>query len=157
MSSAAKLWCYPQNKFYSSMQWLFMNAFQCWGILLIQMIRVYCACNRCDERAVSIWATSRQNQQNDCAPSEVSDQSQHPPSLIRVFAVRMEKAWILSYPLSHSEDSDQTGRMPRLIWVFAGHTVILLVLSWGSSYTLWFPFLSCGLERQLYITAIMFA
>ena len=29
----------------------------------------------------------------------------------------------------HSEDSDQTG----WIWVFAGHTVILMVLSWGSS------------------------
>ena len=36
----------------------------------------------------------------------------------------------------HSEDSDQTGRMPRLIWVFARRTVILLVLSWGSSYKL---------------------
>ena len=33
----------------------------------------------------------------------------------------------------HSKDSDQTGRMPRLIWVVAGCTVILLVLSWGSS------------------------
>ena len=32
-----------------------------------------------------------------------------------------------------SDHSDQTGRMPRLIWVFAGRTVILLVLSWGSS------------------------
>ena len=32
-----------------------------------------------------------------------------------------------------SEDSNQTGWMPRLIWVFAGHTVILLVLSWGGS------------------------
>ena len=30
----------------------------------------------------------RQNQQNDCAPSEDSDQPGHPPSLIRVFAVR---------------------------------------------------------------------
>ena len=30
-----------------------------------------------------------------------------------------------------SDDSDQTGQMSRLIWVFAGHTVILLVLSWG--------------------------
>ena len=35
---------------------------------------------------------------------------------------------------AHSEDSHQTGQMSRLIWVFAGHTVILLVLSWGSSY-----------------------
>ena len=34
------------------------------------------------------WAASWQNQQNDCAPSEDSDQSGHPPSLIRVFAVR---------------------------------------------------------------------
>ena len=35
-----------------------------------------------------------------CAPSEDSDQPGHPPSLIRVFAVLMKKAWVLSYPLS---------------------------------------------------------
>ena len=35
-----------------------------------------------------------------CAPSEDSDQPGHPPSLIRVFAVRMKKAWVLTYPLS---------------------------------------------------------
>ena len=46
------------------------------------------------------WATTWQNQQNECAPSEDSDQPGHPPSLIRVFAVRMKKAWVLSYPLS---------------------------------------------------------
>ena len=34
-----------------------------------------------------------------CAPSEDSDQSGHPPSLIRVFAVLMKKAKALSYPL----------------------------------------------------------
>ena len=34
------------------------------------------------------------------APSEDSDQPGHPPSLIRVFAVRMKKAWVISYPLS---------------------------------------------------------
>ena len=34
-----------------------------------------------------IWAATWQNQQNDCAPSEDSDQPGHPPSLIRVFAV----------------------------------------------------------------------
>ena len=43
-----------------------------------------------------------------CAPSEDSDQPGHPPSLIRVFAVRMKKSW--------------AGRMPRLIRVFAGRT-----------------------------------
>ena len=35
-----------------------------------------------------------------CAPSKDSNQSWHPPSLIRVFAVRLKKARILSYPLS---------------------------------------------------------
>ena len=57
-----------------------------------------------------------------CAPSEDSDQPGHPPSLIRVFAVRMKKACVLSYPL-----------MPRLIWVFTGRTCHFMVLSWGGS------------------------
>ena len=35
-----------------------------------------------------------------CAPSADSDQPEHPPSLIRVFAVRMKKALVFSYPLS---------------------------------------------------------
>ena len=57
-----------------------------------------------------------------CAPSEDTDQPRYPPSPIRVFAVRMKKDLVLSYPLSKSEDSDQTGRIPRLIRVFAGRT-----------------------------------
>ena len=48
----------------------------------------------------TIWAATRQNQQSDCAPSEDSDQPGHPPSLTRVFAVRMKKAWVFSYSLS---------------------------------------------------------
>ena len=35
-----------------------------------------------------------------CAPSKESDQPRHLPSLIRVFAVRIKKPWILSYPLN---------------------------------------------------------
>ena len=50
--------------------------------------------------AMYIWAATWQNQQNECAPSEDSDQPGHLPSLIRVFAVRMKKAWVLSNPLS---------------------------------------------------------
>ena len=46
------------------------------------------------------WAATWQNQQSECAPSEYSDHPGHPPSLIRVFAVRMKKAWVLSCPLS---------------------------------------------------------
>ena len=57
-----------------------------------------------------------------CAPIEDSDQPGHPPSLIRVFAVRMKKPWSLSTHWAHSENSDQTRRMSRLIWVFAGRT-----------------------------------
>ena len=47
-----------------------------------------------------LWTTTWQNQQSDCVPSVDSDQPGHPPSLIRVFAVRMKKSWVLSYPLS---------------------------------------------------------
>ena len=57
------------------------------------------------------WATAWQNQQSDCAPSEDSDQPGHPPSLIRVFAVRIKKTWSLATHSAHSEDSDQTGRI----------------------------------------------
>ena len=62
-----------------------------------------------------------------CAHSEDSDQPGLPPSLIRVFAVRMKKAWVLSYPLSAQR---------RLLsaWASAGLSFILLVLSWGGSF-----------------------
>ena len=46
------------------------------------------------------WAATWQNQQNGCASSQDSDKPGHPPSLIRVFVVRMKKAWVLSYPVS---------------------------------------------------------
>ena len=49
---------------------------------------------------ITIWAATWQNQQNECASSEDSDQPGHPPSLIRVFAARMKKHSVLSYPLS---------------------------------------------------------
>ena len=47
-----------------------------------------------------------------CAPSKDSDQPGHPPSLIRVFPVRLKKAKILSYPL---------GAQQRLLsdWAYA--------------------------------------
>ena len=35
-----------------------------------------------------------------CAPSEDSNQPRHSPSLIRVFAARMKKHWVLNYPFS---------------------------------------------------------
>ena len=84
-----------------------------------------------------IWTVSWQNQQTDCAPSEDSDQPGLQPSLIRVFAVRLKKHWVFSYPLSAQwrlwSDwvdalTDRSLRWPhsqfvgfamrRLIWVF---------------------------------------
>ena len=56
-----------------------------------------------------IWAASWQNQQNDCAPSEDSDQPGHPLGLIRVFTVRQWVAKDPSFLHADSEDSDQPG------------------------------------------------
>ena len=68
-----------------------------------------------------------------CVPSEDSDQPGHAPSLIRVFAVRMKKAWVHSYPLSTQQRLiNQTGWMPRLIWSSLGAQSFCF-LSWGSS------------------------
>ena len=81
------------------------------------------------------WSATWQNQQSECAPSEDSDQPGHLPCLIRVFAVRMKKACVLSYPLSSQRRLIRLGGCPlRLIWVFAGRTVILLVLSCRGSF-----------------------
>ena len=67
-----------------------------------------------------------------CAPSEDSDQPGHPPSLISVFAVRMKKAWVLSYPLSAKQRLIRLDGCPG--WSeSAMHIAILLVLSWGGS------------------------
>ena len=85
-----------------------------------------------------------------CAPSEDSDQPGHPPSLIRVFAVRTKKAWVLSYPLSARRrlwsvwadaQADLNLRWARSHWFC--HEA-LLVLSWGGSNqsivdTAWYP------------------
>ena len=60
----------------------------------------------------SIWAALWQNQQNHCAPSGDSDQPGHPPSLIRVFSVRMKKAWALSYPLNAQRRLIRLGGCP---------------------------------------------
>ena len=40
---------------------------------------------------------NKQTNKMACAPSKDSDQPGHTSSLIRVFAVRMTKAWVLTY------------------------------------------------------------
>ena len=56
-----------------------------------------------------------------CAPSEDSDQPGHPPSLIRVFAVRMKPHWVLSYPLSPQ----------RRLWSVCAVAQVDLSLRWA--------------------------
>ena len=63
-----------------------------------------------------------------CAPSENSDQPGHPPSLIRVFAVRMKKAWIPSDPLYAQ----------RRLWSDWADAQADLSLRWAQSHLLGF-------------------
>ena len=48
------------------------------------------------------------------APKD-SGQPGHPPSPIRVFAVRLMGSWGLIVSIADSEDSDQTGRTCRFV------------------------------------------
>ena len=100
-------------------------------------------------RIFSKWATTLQNQQNDCAPSEDSDQPGHLPSLIRVFAVRMKKAWILRYPLNALRRRYQTGQMFRLICLRWAHTHFVgCVMSW-LNYTWFVYFPTCPITIEI--------
>ena len=98
--------------------------------LKMQRSRPFVSCqNKCGEARPLNEPPHDKTNKMACAPSEDSDQPGHPPSLIRVFAVRMKKACVLSYALSAQ----------RRLWspgwsVFAGRTFIFfLVLSWGGS------------------------
>ena len=73
-----------------------------------------------------IWAATWQNQQSDCVPSEDSDQPGYPPSLIRVFAVHVKKAWVVSYPLSAQ----------RRLWSDWADAQAVLSLRWAHSHLL---------------------
>ena len=80
----------------------------------------------------NVWAATWQNQQNGCASSEDSDQPGHLPSLIRVFAVRMKKAWVLSYPLSAERRlwSDWADAQADLSLQWAHTHFVGFVMSW---------------------------
>ena len=71
-----------------------------------------------------------------CAPSEDSDQTGRMPSLVWVFAVRMKKAWVLSYPLSAQ----------RRLWSDGADAQADLSLRWTQSFC-WF----CHEAAQFYL------
>ena len=89
-------------------------------------------CKVCLQYEWNIWAATWQNQQSDCAPSEDSDQPGHPPSLIRVFAGRMKKAWVLSYPLSAQRRlwSDWAAAQADLSLRWAHSHIVGFVMRW---------------------------
>ena len=68
-----------------------------------------------------------------CTPSENSDQPGHLPSVIRVFAVLMKKAWVLSYPLSaqrrlwSSAQADLSLRWAHMPFCWFCHEAVHLV------------------------------
>ena len=78
------------------------------------------------------WAAAWQNQQNDKAHSEDSDQPGHAPRLIRVFAVRMKKTGIPSYPLSAQRRlwSDWVDAQADLSIGWANIHFVGFVMSW---------------------------
>ena len=102
-----------------------------------------------EQEKIDKWATTWQNQQNECAPSEDLDQPGHPSSLIRVFNVRS----VGSHEPKQLSSCGQRRlwsdwRMPWLIWVFAGYTLTLLVLSCRGSNGL---LISAALHRDNYL------
>ena len=72
-----------------------------------------------------------------------TDQPGHPPSLIRVFAVRMKKAWVLSYPWSAQ----------RRLWSDWTDAQADRSLSWAHSHIVGFVMsrLKCASDKQYFV------
>ena len=64
-----------------------------------------------------------------CGPSEDSDQPGHASSLIKIFAVRLKKPWVFSFPLSASwSESSLGGQVILLVFFFCcGSNVTVFV------------------------------
>ena len=86
----------------------------------------------------TIWMTLKQLSHDMTKPTKwVCAQQRlrsawHPPSLIRVFTVRMKKTWVLSYPLSAQRRlwSDWAGAQADLSLRWAHSHFVGFVMSW---------------------------
>ena len=87
-----------------------------------------------------LWAATWQNKQNEFAPSEDSDKPGHPPSLIRVFAVRSVGSW--------GPKLSSCGQ--RRLWSDWADAQADLSLRWAHSYIVGFVMsrLLCVLYRR---------
>ena len=83
-----------------------------------------------------IWAAAWQNQQNDCALSEDSDQPGHPPSLITaVCCVLNVSLRTQAFFIRTAKTLIRLGGCPDWSEYSLGTHAILLVLSWGGSFS----------------------
>ena len=100
-----------------------------------------------------------------CVPSEHSDQPGHLPSLIRIFAVCMKRAWVLSYPLStqqrlwsdwadaqadlslHWAHSHFVGFVMRRL-ICCGSVVILMSTHYMGAQSFWFSHKVAHISEQ---------
>ena len=90
----------------------------------ILVYRFYLHFIRAPDNSVMTW----QNQQNDLCAQQRLRSSGHPQSLIRVFAVRIKKYWVLGYQLSAQQRLIRWGGCPGWSESLLGTHVILLVL-----------------------------
>ena len=74
------------------------------------------------------WAAQYQNQQNDCAPSEDSDQPGHLPNMIRFLPVRSVGSW----------RSNLSSCGQRILWSDWADAQADLCLRWVQSSCCWF-------------------
>ena len=95
-------------------------------LLRLYFLKLYVFIMSCDFSSKTTWATTWQNQQNECAPSEDSISLGIRPVWSESSLCTQWEAKDPRFLHADSEDSDQTGRIPRLIWVFAGRTLTLL-------------------------------
>ena len=68
-----------------------------------------------------------------CAPSKDSDQPGHPPSLIKVSAVRRKKHWALNYLLS--AQADLSLRWARISFCWFCHAAAHLISHFDNMFT----------------------
>ena len=70
-----------------------------------------------------------------CAPSEDSDQPGHPPSLTRVFAVRMKKPWPIEHPAKTDAQADMSLSFAHksVCWFCHAAAQIKMLVEFGQS------------------------
>ena len=89
-----------------------------------------------------------------CAPSEDSDQPGHPPSLIRVSAVRLKQTWALNYTFSAQRRlwSDWVDAQADLrLWSDRADDQADLSLRWAQKSFCWFCHLSWGGSKCFFL------